>query len=95
MLRATPPKDSLWLAGFEVCRAMPAVERSLRSRLAAPMQVTGGGPAARRRARAGALADQAGDVAGHGRARQAEGSGELLLRNEGIRADQLVQLFFF
>jgi hypothetical protein len=42
-----------------------------------------------------ALADQAGDMAGHGGTRETQGCGELLLRNEGIRADQVQQLLFF
>jgi hypothetical protein len=41
------------------------------------------------------FAHQAGDVAGHRRTRQPQLGSEVLLRDEGIGADQLVQLFFF
>ena len=41
MLRATPPNDSLWLAGLDVRSASASVERSLRSRFAAPTHTTG------------------------------------------------------
>jgi hypothetical protein len=53
----------------------------------------GDGPAVRQHVGAAkqlALADQAGNMVGHGRARQPGGRGQFLLRNEGVRADQLV-----
>jgi hypothetical protein len=42
-----------------------------------------------------AVTDQSGDIAGHGRAGQAQLDGQVLLRNEGICPDELVQLVFF